>query len=175
MLLYIAVCVCSYQSPGVAMRSELALLELLMRRALWVILALWVAALASRNKLLFRRRCLWLVDWGDFSSVTDILWTSYPVDRKQQKNAKAFDRQPDKSSSEELLERNKNKERKIDRFSSNNKSDSTNIKMTDLNLGNFSATEFAQNCENPAQPAQNAPQTEAQQELLKLDKDRIYK
>jgi hypothetical protein len=88
MLLYIAVCVCYYQSPGVAMRSELALLELLMRRALWVILALWVAALASRNKLLFRRRCLWLVDWGDFSSVTDILWTSYPVDRKQQKTQK---------------------------------------------------------------------------------------
>lgn len=47
--------------------------------------------------------------------------------------------------------------------------------MTDLNLGNFSATEFAQNCENPTHPAQNAPQTEAQQELLKLDKDRIYK
>jgi len=47
--------------------------------------------------------------------------------------------------------------------------------MTDLNLGNFSGTEFAQNCENPAQPAQNTPQTEAQQELLKLDKDRIYK
>ena len=47
--------------------------------------------------------------------------------------------------------------------------------MTDLNLGTFSGTEFAQNCENPTQPAQNAPQSEAQQEQLKLDKDRIYK
>ena len=72
--------VSSNASPGVASQLTRAVALLRLR----VILALWVAALASRNKLLFRRRSLWLVDWGDFSSVTDILWTAYLVDKKEQ-------------------------------------------------------------------------------------------